>query len=253
MQPFRILSWNIRASMTPRVLDAVCADPAVDLLVLSEYRVPKAGDLVAERLRTHGWPHAAHASIPVRQKGVAIFSRHPLRPAPHLVAQTHRFAQWIVSVQVPLADLAVIGAYVPFADGPEKDAVWGALIDAAARNREMALVIAGDFNSCLPHEADSGRGYTVEPLQRMRRVVTDLWETSVRAPTPRDQITWEGPNGKGNRIDFAFGTPSVVRRVLHAEHRHALRHGKASDHSGVIVDLSLSPTMLPTRARRAVP
>ena len=77
MQPFRILSWNIRASMTPRVLDAVCADPAVDLLVLSEYRVPKAGDLVAERLRTHGWPHAAHASIPVRCGLRRIWWRRP--------------------------------------------------------------------------------------------------------------------------------------------------------------------------------
>lgn len=234
--------------MTERVLDAVCADDAVDLLVLSEYRIPRAGDLVAERLRARGWVHARHGAIPEGQKGAAIFSRLPLRSAPELLPAGGRLAQWIVPVHVPAIGLWVIGTYVPFPDGRLKEAVWDALIDSAARHRTNALVIAGDFNSCHPHEADSGRGYTVAPLQRMASVATDLWRAAVPAPRPRDQITWEGPNGKGNRIDFAFGTPPVQRALRHAEHRHVLRQSKASDHSGVVIDLCLPASRQVRRA-----
>lgn len=129
--PLRVVSWNVRASMTDRVLDELCSDQTVDLFVLSEYRIP--------------------------------------------------------------------------------------------RHRSAHLLIAGDFNSCFPHEADSGRGYTIAPLTRMAATAVDLWRAAVRDPGERDQITWAGPNGKGNRLDFVFGTPGIASMVTAAAHRHAIR------------------------------
>lgn len=119
---FRVVAWNLRASMATPILAELCADDSVDVFVLSEYRVPKAGDHVAARLPANGWPHAMYSATPARLKGVAIYSRHAMHPAPELIHDWqpvgHDIRQWIVSAYVPAADLCVLGVYVPFADGP---------------------------------------------------------------------------------------------------------------------------------------
>jgi endonuclease/exonuclease/phosphatase family metal-dependent hydrolase len=126
---------------------------------------------------------------------------------------------------------------MPFPDGPLKEAIWETLIDIAIRHQRSRLLIAGDFNSCYPHEADSGRGYTVEPLRRMASVAVDVWREKVPAPSHRDQITWNGPNGLGNRIDFVFATKRLARDIISARHRHDVRERRISDHSAVVVDV----------------
>jgi exonuclease III len=226
--------------MTPRVLDALCSDSSVDLFVLTEYRVPKAGDLVRERLGSSGWPFALHSRTADGAKGIAMYSKSPLEAAPQLIANWRPagvdLRPHVVAATVESARVAVVGTYVPFPDGALKDALWAALIGCAERHRTTPLAVVGDFNSCHPHEADSGRGYTVEPLERMSEVAVDLWRLAVERPRPRDQITWSGPNGLGNRIDFVFATPPLATRLVDAKHLHELRERKVSDHSMVMVD-----------------
>lgn len=241
--PLRVVSWNVRASMTSRVLDELCSDPTVDLFVLSEYRIPRRGDLIRARLADAGWKHALHSHTAAGQKGVAVFAKHPLKPAPELLdrwrPRGHDLSRWIVAASLPSAGVSVVGTYVPFPDGALKEAVWQALIGAAKRHRMARLLIAGDFNSCFPHEADSGRGYTIEPLTRMAAAAIDLWRAAVPSPGERDQITWAGPNGMGNRIDFVFGTPGIASMVTAAAHRHEIRERGISDHAPVVIDLLL--------------
>jgi exonuclease III len=241
MKKFRIVAWNVRASMTARVMDELCADPTVDLYVLSEYRVPKAGDLIAARLAECGWSYSHRSVIPAATKGVALFSRTPLKPADTRIREWtprgNSLRQWITSADVPAAGLSIIGAYVPFPDGPLKEAVWSALVRAAKDNPRKRLLIAGDFNSCHPHDADTGRGYTTWSLDEMKKVAYDLWSLHNPSPSNRDQITWHGPNGMGNRIDFAFGTDALRESLLSAVHRHEPRISNISDHSQLVVDL----------------
>lgn len=240
--PFRVVSWNVRASMTDRVIDTLVSDDAVDLYVLSEYRVPKAGDRIAERLHDAGWIHALRATIPEKLKGVALFSKSQLVQHRALIAKWttngHTLDQWLVSAHIPDANLSVIGAYVPYPDGPLKEAVWGALIGAAKKHGEKRLIIAGDFNSAWSHEADTGTGYTWWSLDDMAKVATDLWRHSNTRPPKRDQITWEGPNGKGNRIDFAFGTRALLPALSTVRHRHDVRQSKISDHSQIVIEVA---------------
>jgi exonuclease III len=237
----RIMTWNIRASMTDRIVSALTADRTIDLLVLPEYRIPKAGDRVATALAAAGWTHSMLAAIPTGLKGVAVYSREPLEPAPQLIddwaPEGQSLAQWIVAASVPGEELAVLAAYVPYRDGPLKEAVWNALTSAATSSQARRLIIAGDFNSCYPHESDTATGYTVHALHRMTRTATDLWRHRVKDSCEGDHITWAGPDGKGNRLDFVFGTPPVLAALISAEHRHDLRTSGASDHSGVVVEL----------------
>lgn len=234
----KILTWNVRASMTPRVLGAVGADDSIDVLVLTEYRVPRAGDLIAQRLIEAGWVHQARGEIPVGKKGVAIYSRCPITPSPELLDDNGALSQWLVPVSFPLQRLSLVGAYVPYPDGSPKEVIWQTLHRSAQRNHAESLLILGDFNSCYPHEADSRVGYTTHALETMERHAVDLWRAHGGESLLRDHITWEGPNGKGNRLDSAFGTPALTRRVREARHLHTFRLEKASDHSGVMVRIA---------------
>ncbi|MES2524195.1 MAG: endonuclease/exonuclease/phosphatase family protein [Gemmatimonadota bacterium] len=241
MKNFRIVSWNVRGSMTPSVMDELCADSTVDLFVLSEYRIPKAGDLIAACLHAAGWTFSIHSNVPAKLKGVALFSRFPLIPAPTLIRcwtlGGHPLDQWIVSAQVPDAGLAVIGTYVPYPDGSAKEAVWRALIDAMDDHAGERVLAAGDFNSCHPADADTGIGYTTWSLQAMEAVAVDLWRRHNSSALPRDHVTWCGPNGKGNRLDYAFGTPLLTESVASVVHRHEPRSTGVSDHSQLVVDV----------------
>ncbi len=224
--------------MTPRVLEAVSADETIDVLVLSEYRVPLVGDLIAERLHASGWGHQVRGAIPAGKKGVTVFSRCTIAPAPSVLDDGGEFSQWLVPARLPKHALTVVGAYVPYEDGPLKESIWRAIHVSAERHRDHPLLILGDFNSCHPHEADSGVGYTTHALKTMERHTIDLWRFNGAASSKRDHITWQGPNGKGNRLDFAFCTPALSERVLTTRHLHDLRISKASDHSGVLVEIT---------------
>jgi exodeoxyribonuclease-3 len=227
--------------MTDRVLDALCEHSSADAFVLSEYRIRKAGDLVASRLREAGWPYALHAKIPAGKKGAVIYSRTPIEDARVLIPDWKPdgldLSQWIVAAYIPAADLSILGVYVPYPDGPLKEAVWSQIIDVAGRKCGSRLLITGDFNSAWPHDADSGTGYTTWRLREMRNVAIDLWSYANPEPVARDQITWEGPNGKGTRLDFAFATPALVGHVTSVVHSHGPRLSKVSDHSQVVIEL----------------
>jgi exonuclease III len=230
--------------MTDRVSTALTSAVDVDVFVLSEYRVPKAGDRITATLSSAGWAHSLHATIPTGLKGVAIFARHPLEPARDLIRawgpRGLDLTQWIVAARIPTFDLAVCGTYVPYADGPLKSATWNALIGCARRNQRERVLIAGDFNSCFSTDSDTSTGYTVDPLRRMCAVSVDTWRAATPIPSHRDVITWTGPNGKGNRLDFAFATPGLAPHVKSVFHRHDVRTDRVSDHSAIIVDLDLS-------------
>jgi exonuclease III len=230
--------------MTDRVITALTSAVDVDVFVLSEYRVPKAGDRIAAALTSAGWEHSLHATIPTGLKGVAMFARQPLEPARDLIRAWRPrdldLTQWIVVARIPAFDMAVCGTYVPYADGPLKSATWNALIGCAKRNQRERVLLAGDFNSCFSTDSDTSTGYTVDPLRRMCSVAVDTWRVATPIPPHRDVITWAGPNGKGNRLDFAFATPALAPYVRSVSHRHDLRTNGVSDHSAIIVDLSLA-------------
>lgn len=255
MDTFQLVSWNVRASMTDRVIEDLEHDPSVDLFALSEYRVPKRGDFIRSRLADAGWKYSLSSTIPPGKKGVALFARYPLQPAPELLNNWHPhgldLTQWIVAAHLPSAGFHLVGTYIPYAGSPIKDAVWRVLIDVVKRHRRKPLLVIGDFNSCFPEEADSGRGRTVAPLKCMTSHAIDLWRAAGPHLEPRDHITWAGPNGKGNRIDFAFGTPPFAKNVVSALHRHEVRETGISDHSQLIIKIQLG-SMPPLTAAQKI-
>jgi exonuclease III len=227
--------------MTERIIAALTSATDVDVHVLSEYRVPKAGDKIASALNKAGWRHALHASIPAGLKGVALFARQPLERAPDLIrtwrSRGHDLTQWIVAARIPRYDLAICGTYIPYADGPLKNAVWNSLIGCARRHARSRVLIAGDFNSGFACDSDTNRSYTVAPLDRMCSVSVDTWRAVTPVPAHCDWITWAGPNGKGNRLDYAFATRALAPSIKVVSHRHELREQGVSDHSAIVVDV----------------
>jgi exonuclease III len=210
----RIQVWNVRACMTDRIIGALTIATDVDVFVLSEYRVPKAGDRIASAMTNAGWKYNMHATIPAGLKGVALFARRPLVPATDMIRAWRPrgvdLRQWIVAARIAGCDLTVCGTYVPYADGPLKEVVWRSLIGCARRHARSRVLFAGDFNS----------GFAATPL-----------------PSHRDWITWAGPNGEGNRLDYAFATPALAPSVHAVAHRHDVREQGISDHSAIVLDV----------------
>jgi exodeoxyribonuclease-3 len=245
----RLLTWNIRASQSEPTLTHVCAQHDSTVMVLTEYLIPRTGDYLQQALRDAGWMYQVSSQPASGERGVLIVSREPLEQ--RFKVSSFQFGglasdldHRIAEIFLPRYDLSIIGVYMPFADGVVKDTLWQALIDYATKHAIRRFVIAGDVNSCLPNESETGRSYTSQPLRDIKQVTIDAWEqhTSGRALPARDRYTWYWKGRgitRGIRLDYIFLSPALHTALVCAQHHHAVREQQLSDHSALSVDLDI--------------
>ena len=215
-----------------------------DTLVLTEVTRARLGSLQVA-LAAHGYAHVVAATPPALGGGILIASRQrfDIRESRcHIVDEDFRWTE----VYFAKAQFTLAGIYFP----DTRDAIaafWPPVLRAADVLRDEPVLLVGDFNSGQSHfdvENDtisSDPWFTAMPFHGLH----DLWRHD---NGDKREYTWfsrgsrgtkgrQGYAPKGFRIDHAFGTLAMRRRVRRAWYSHAERERGESDHSSLLIDV----------------
>lgn len=231
-----VIAWNIWHGGGRR--SSAIADELVrrnaDVFVLGEYQRGRTEPLIA-LLGAAGWEHVSLTDPPGKYGGLAIVSKIPLEPR----AVTSDFGTEEFRYQTVVlrgTDLEICGVYGPLTNDPYQ-AFWDAMVEDLRVASERPVLVVGDFNSGA-RGVDSPAP-TLFCSQNFARLgscgYVDLWR-QVHGAEARE-YTWKG-RAHPYRLDHAFGSPVVARRVRGCSYDHSVRERGLSDHSLLSIELT---------------
>ncbi len=214
----------------------VIAGHGADTVVLGETTATRLDEL-RRGLETLQYRAVLAPRPPGTARGVLIASRcdfTAMPPSARRRVPEHRWCE----VWFPRQKLRLAGIYFPDTAKPIA-AFWPRVHEAARRMRDDAYLIVGDLNSgqsVLDTEGAVLRSdppFSAMPFHGM----FDLWRHIHR--DVREYTWFSNHKGKrrGFRIDHAFGTRRVRRRLRRAWYSGDERVERASDHSSLLVEL----------------
>jgi exodeoxyribonuclease-3 len=233
-----IQAWNIQAgggTRLDKIFEEIIREGA-DTVVLGETTQHRLPDLKTG-LRTLGFVSIHAPKPPDRKRGVLIASKRSFLKKPPSAGsniEKHRWAEvWFPKERVRLA-----GLYFPDTAKPIM-AMWPRVLEAATKRRDERYILIGDLNS--GHSAFDTEGvdlssdpwFAAMPFHGM----IDLWRHKHR--DARDFSWFSNHKGtrRGFRIDHAFGTTAIRRRVRRIWYTHDARLKRISDHSALMLEL----------------
>ncbi len=219
-----------------RIVDTIAGHDA-DTLVLTEV-TPTRSAALAARLKTLGYRAVVPTAPPAGRGGVMIASRLAFTMRRQSRVQGAGAYRW-AEVRFTKARFTLVGVYFP--DTPKAIAsFWPHALAAVDPLRDAAVLLVGDFNSGQSHfdaegqAISSDRWFTAMPFHGF----ADLWR---HTNGDAREYTWysQGSGGtpRGYRIDHAFGTASLRRRVRKAWYSHDERLRRDSDHSSMLISV----------------
>jgi len=229
----RVLTWNIRAGggvRLPRIAEAIAVHQA-DVLVLTEYRSGEAGKRLREVLPDLGFTWLSPVEPPGIRNGVLIASRTRPRSVAHVTE--HVPEPWRM-LTIRIGGVTLFGIYMP--NLKAKIPYWEALIEAAGPHTAGRALALGDFNTCRAFVDESGAtDVTALFLDKIQDAgFRDVWRD--RFPDGRE-YSWYSHRGNGFRIDHAFASPLLARRIGAIRYSHDERTTGLSDHSALLVEI----------------
>jgi exodeoxyribonuclease-3 len=229
----RLLTWNIRAgggTRLSRIAETLAAHDA-DVLVLTEYRSGEAGKRLRSALRDLGYAWLSAVEPPGIRNGVLIAARLKPRLAAHVTAYVPE--PWRM-LAVTIGGVRLFGIYMP--NLRAKIPYWEALIEASSPHAGGRALALGDFNTCRAFVDEPGAtDVTAIFLDKIQQAgFRDLWRD--RFPDGRE-YSWYSHRGNGFRIDHAFASPLLARRIGEIRYSHAERTSGLSDHSALLIDI----------------
>ena len=230
----RVLTWNIRAgggSRLPRIAAALEAHQA-DVLVLTEYRTGAAGQELRAILTGLGHTWISPIEPPPGRNGVLIATRTKPRG---LAVVTEAVAEPWRMLTLMLDGVRLFGIYMP--NLKLKIPYWDSLIEAARPHAHKTTLALGDFNTCRafvdePGAIDSTAHYMDKIIDAG---LADIWRD--RFPEGRE-FSWYSHRGNGFRIDHAFASRRLARRIGTIGYSHRERIDGLSDHSALVIDIA---------------
>lgn len=238
----RLLTWNILHGGGPRrlpeiILSLLAHKP--DVVVLTEFR-PSRGSSIRAALNDHGLEFHLTSRSPARVNGMLLASTTPAVPV--LVPDAPANGRWLAA-SLPEHNLTVAGVHVPDdADPPAKKAYWQFLLGTAELWKTQDCVILGDFNT-------SRRGLDGGPKsQRCSKQLEALlghgYVDAYRACNPdKAEFSWFSHEGQGWRIDTAFLSPPLSKRLQNTWYSQVEREAGHSDHAPLLVEVTPAPVV----------
>jgi len=251
----RLLSWNILAGGGSRcgAILAVLRRHDPDIIALQETTLRRAADL-CHVLADLGYEYRFSTSRP-DHRGQCVLSRVPLmRVAERRPPHARIFPPGWLELEMMGFGVRLAAVYGP-PQGPSVPAFWSAAATWLRRRTSLPFLMVGDFNagaSCIDardYQFKCGDAFT-----RLTEIgLIDLWR---RAHGGSSEHTWFSPsNGtrgcRGFRIDHAFASPDLARQVTDCRYDHAVRERRWSDHSLLLLDLSLQAAEPPRQSGRS--
>jgi exonuclease III len=238
----RLLTWNIRAGggvRLPRIAETLAMHRA-DVLVLTEYRSGDAGARLRVLLSDLGYAWLSPVEPPGTRNGVLIAARARPGSVAHVSEQVPE--PWRM-LTVTIDRMRLFGIYMP--NLKAKIPYWEALIDAAGPHARRPALALGDFNTCRAFVDEPGAIDTTAFC--MDKIIgagfRDVWRD--RFPDGRE-YSWYSHRGNGFRIDHAFASRPLARRIGTIRYSHDERTAGLSDHSALLLDITpISPRALP--------
>ncbi len=227
----KILSLNIRHGGGTRILPIaryICAWHP-DVVVLSEFRENKNAKLLREHLNQEGLSFFAAASVAHNQNSVCIVSRTSF------VASTYpelgpEHGHRVISAH--FTNLSLYGVYFP--QQRAKSAVFEFLLQGPPSGDPTALFI-GDFNTGRHYVDEVGATFHCSQLFEALSCepYIDCWRS--RNPDIKE-FTWYSSAGNGFRIDHAFATIEINRRISSIRYDQTPLTSSITDHAALLVE-----------------
>jgi exodeoxyribonuclease-3 len=260
--PLTIATWNINsARLRIALIERLLAEACPDILCLQETKSP-VEKLPMDRFAAAGYGHVV-ARGDKGYNGVAILSRTPIEPLPHVDFCGKGDARHVAAITE--GGLAIHNLYIPAGgDEPDRDrnpkfahkldfvaelAAWGA-------ERSGPAVLVGDLN-IAPREDDvwshkdllkvvSHTPVEVEAFTAAQ--AAGRWIDVTRAHVPEGKLySWWSyraqdwaASDRGRRLDHVWASPEVAPK---ARASRILKHARSwdgpSDHAPVIAEFDL--------------
>lgn len=154
--------------------------------------------------------------------------------------------------------LKVLGIHVPNIHDKRREPFWEAIYEEV--NKDEDKIIVGDFNAYYSKDAEEIDSEIATELKRIVEIEDkwiDAWEAAHKNKLAkdidrythyievrnRDRFTAKAcPSvALGRRLDYAFLSPGLEKRLICAEHLHDVRISGLSDHSALIIEISDIP------------
>ena len=229
----RIITWNARHGGGTRASgfaeQLVSLSP--DVAVITEYRNGPAGAKIKNVLELAGLPYFSSVSTPAKLNTVLLCSRTPFeeRRLDSLGDEAHR-CSW-----ARVQGRNILGFYFP--QNREKAKVFDAICALDPSVLEEQSLLIGDFNTGR-HFLDEREKtfYCAEYFDRLQDLGwIDAWRS--RNEEARE-FSWFSNVGNGFRLDHAFASSGLNKRIESVVHNHNVREAGLSDHSAMIVDVA---------------
>jgi exonuclease III len=226
------LFWNIRhgGGKRSQQIAAAIAGHRPDLVVLAEYRANGTAKALREALHRSGLSYLySSVTVPnvngllvVTRTRCAVIGEPPAPPGHH-----HRL------VHFRLGDVHVLACYFP--QRGEKIPVFEAVLDWAEAHLSTPALIVGDLNTGKHGVDEAGATFiAADYLERLEEVgFTDAWR---HFRGPAREYSWFSTKGNGFRVDHAFVSEALLRRLRRVDYSHAEREEGISDHAILIID-----------------
>lgn len=234
----KLFAWNILHGGGPKRVPEIALavlGHAPDVVVLTEFRVARGGQIRAV-LADHGLSHQMCTTTGARDNGILAAANSPIVARPDRWDRAAGKGRWL-DCSLPRLGLNVSGVHIPDdSKAAEKAMYWKFLIRLARERAMENWVVLGDFNSGR-HGADEP-GATFTCTQLLGQFTTLGFLDAWRSLHPRSrEASWVSHKGAGFRIDSAFLSPPLHKRLRTSYFSHAEREEKISDHSPLIVEL----------------
>jgi exonuclease III len=244
----KLLAWNIQhggGARIGRIVEEVSAyDP--DVVAVTEFRTGP-GVALSAGLKERGLPNVETTNPTENQNGIAVLSRTPLRRIRRCPAPSESLVRWL-DIDLPEYGFGISVLHVMAAGSSAKHPLniakarfWEAVLRAAEARVQTQFLLVGDWNTGLHRLDETGKTFVcAEHFGKLSTLGwTDMWRHHNPGVT---EWTWYsrlkgGVRGNGFRLDHAFATPSLMRRITSCRYSHAPREAGISDHSAMIVEM----------------